>query len=151
MLYTNFSTQNPTRPKIAVILPPHNNTASKSNSLTPLILQPDCQRTKLNTSNKSSAHSYFYGRVVDPTLLTALGKLSSAQATATNATKTPVPPISRLLHHPPASTICYHASDMVVKLHSDSSYLNAVGARSHQCSHFFLGHKSRTSMHFGMG
>ena len=40
MLYTNFSTQNPTRPKIALIPPPQSNMASKSNSLTPSILQP---------------------------------------------------------------------------------------------------------------
>ena len=31
---------------------------------------------------------------------------------------------------------------MVLKLHSDSSYLNAVGARSHQGGHFFLGNKT---------
>ena len=31
---------------------------------------------------------------------------------------------------------------MVLKLHSDSSYLNAVGARSQQGGHFFLGNKS---------
>ena len=31
---------------------------------------------------------------------------------------------------------------MVLKLHSDSSYLNAIGARSQQGGHFFLGNKS---------
>ena len=31
---------------------------------------------------------------------------------------------------------------MVLKLHSDSSYLNALGARSRQGGHFYLGNKS---------
>ena len=31
---------------------------------------------------------------------------------------------------------------MVLKLHSDSSYLNAIGARSRQGGHFFIGNKS---------
>ena len=84
----------------------------------------------------------FYGRAVDPTLLTALSKLSSTQATATDATKCVCHQFLDYYATHPASTIRYHASDMVLKLHRDSSYLNAVGARSHQGSHFFLGNKS---------
>ena len=84
----------------------------------------------------------FYGRAVDPTLLTALSKLSSAQATATDATKCACHQFLDYCATHPISTICYHASDMVLKLHSDSLYLNAVGARSHQGGHFFLGNKS---------
>ena len=84
----------------------------------------------------------FYSRAVDPTLLTALSKLSSAQATATNATKHACHQFLDYCATHPTSTIRYHASDMVVKLHSDSSYLNAVGARSRQGGHFFLGNKS---------
>ena len=36
----------------------------------------------------------------------------------------------------------YHASNMILKFHSDSSYLNAVGARCRQGSHLYLGNKS---------
>ena len=84
----------------------------------------------------------FYGRAVDPTLLTALSELSSAQATATAATKRACHQFLDYCTSHPASTIRYHASNMVLKLHSDSSYLNAVGARSRQGRHFFLGNKS---------
>ena len=79
---------------------------------------------------------------VDPTLLTALSELSSAQATATDATKRACQRFLDYCATHPASTIRYHASDMVLKLNSDSSYLNAVGARSCQGGHFFLGNKS---------
>ena len=84
----------------------------------------------------------FYGCAVDPTLLTALSELSSAQATATAATKCACHQFLDYCASHPASTIRYQASDMVLKLHSDSSYLNAVGARSRQGGHFFLGNKS---------
>ena len=38
---------------------------------------------------------------------------------------------------------------MVLKLHSDSSYLNAIGERSHQGRHFFLGNKSGPDILYG--
>ena len=84
----------------------------------------------------------FYSRAVDPTLLTALSELSSTQATATDATKRACHQFLDYCNTHPSSTIRYHASDMVLKLHSDSSYLNAVSARSGQGGHFFLGKKS---------
>ena len=84
----------------------------------------------------------FYGCAVDPTLLTALSELSSAQATATEATKRACHQFLDYCATHPTSTIRYHASDMVLKLHSDSSYLNALRARSRQGGHFFLGNKS---------
>ena len=84
----------------------------------------------------------FYGRTVAPTQLTALNKLSSTQATATDTTKRACHQFFDYCATHPASTIHYHASNMVLKLHSDSLYLNAVGARSRQGGHFFLCNKS---------
>ena len=84
----------------------------------------------------------FYGRAVDPTLLTALSELSSAQATATDATKRACQQFLNYCASHPDGAIRYQASDMILKLHSDSSYLNAVGARSCQGGHLYLGNKS---------
>ena len=39
----------------------------------------------------------------------------------------------------PNAKICFHASDMVLNIHSDASYLNAPEARSHISDHYFLG------------
>ena len=84
----------------------------------------------------------FYGHAVDPTLLTALSELSSSQATATNATKCACKQFLDYCASHPDGSICYQASNMILKLHSDSSYLNAVGARSRQGGHLYLGNKS---------
>ena len=84
----------------------------------------------------------FYSRAINPTLLTALSELSSAQATATKATKCACQQFLDYCASHPDGSICYHEGDMILKLHSDSSYLNAVGARSRQGGHLYLGNKS---------
>ena len=84
----------------------------------------------------------FYGCAIDPTLLTGLSKLSSAQATGTEATKRACQQFLDYCASHPDGSIRYHASDMILKLHSDSSYLNAVGSRSRQGGHLYLGNKS---------
>ena len=33
----------------------------------------------------------------------------------------------------------FHASEMIMIIHSDASYLSAPGARSRTCGHFFMG------------
>ncbi len=35
--------------------------------------------------------------------------------------------------------IRFHASDMILNIHSDASYLLETGARSRACGHFFMG------------
>jgi hypothetical protein len=39
----------------------------------------------------------------------------------------------------PNATIWFCASDMIMNVHSDASYLSKANARSHACSHFFMG------------
>jgi hypothetical protein len=46
-----------------------------------------------------------------------------------------------LATHPDA-TIWYHASDMILHIHSDASYLSVSNARSRLGGLFFLGNKS---------
>ena len=72
----------------------------------------------------------FYGHAVDPTIVTALSELSSNQATATEATKCTCHQFLDYCASHPNGSFRYHASDMILKLHSDSSYLNTVGAHS---------------------
>jgi hypothetical protein len=37
------------------------------------------------------------------------------------------------------ATICFHALDMILNIHSDASYLSEEKARSRACGHFFMG------------
>jgi hypothetical protein len=37
------------------------------------------------------------------------------------------------------ATVCFHASDMILNIHSNASYLLEEKARSGACGHFFMG------------
>ncbi len=39
----------------------------------------------------------------------------------------------------PAATVQFHASNMVLNIHSNASYLSAANAHSQACGHFFMG------------
>ena len=81
----------------------------------------------------------YYARSVDPTFLVGLNSLAMQQSAATGKT------ISRLndlldyaATHPDAK-IRYRASDMILQIHSDASYLSEPRARSRAAGHYFLG------------
>jgi hypothetical protein len=43
----------------------------------------------------------------------------------------------------PNAAIHYRTSDMIMKVHSDASYLSEAGACSRACGHFFMGWKAK--------
>ena len=43
------------------------------------------------------------------------------------------------MHTDPNAVVHYHASDMILNVHSDASYLSAGRGRSRAGGHFFLG------------
>ena len=49
----------------------------------------------------------------------------------------------------PNATIRFQASDMILKIHSDASYLSETEARSRVGGYFFLGNKNETLQHNG--
>ena len=80
----------------------------------------------------------YYGRAVDSTILPCLGSLGSAQATPTEKTDAIVNHLLAYLHSHPNATIRYHASGMILHIHSDASYLSEANARSRAGGYFYL-------------
>ena len=81
----------------------------------------------------------FYSRAVDPTMLTAVNKISLQQANPTQAT---LKAIDRLLSYAeryPDATIEIHASDMQLCAQSDASYLSEPNARSRAGAILYFG------------
>jgi hypothetical protein len=74
-------------------------------------------------------------------MLVALGTISATQAKATVHTTNAVTKLLNYVATHPKATICYHASDMVLHIHSDASYLSAPKARSRVGGHFYLSDK----------
>jgi hypothetical protein len=80
----------------------------------------------------------YYGRVIDGTIMTAIISLDSQQATATEDTEANLTKLLNYCSTHPDATIRYHASDMMLNIHSDAGYLNKPKARSRSGGHFFM-------------
>jgi hypothetical protein len=68
--------------------------------------------------------------------------LSSLAARQTKATEQDASDTDQLLNYcatHPNATLRYHASDMILKVHSDASYLTEANSRSRTGGHFYLG------------
>ena len=75
-------------------------------------------------------------------MLVALGSLASAQATSTKVTAAS---LTRLLTYAathPDAILRYNASDLILHIHSDTSYLSEPKACSRVEGHFFLSFNS---------
>ena len=81
----------------------------------------------------------YYARAVDITTLVALSAIAAEQTVATELTEDKVHHLLDYLatHHD--ATIRYTASDMILNIHSDASYLTEPKARSRQGGFYFLG------------
>ena len=76
---------------------------------------------------------------MDPTILMALSEISSQQSAPTENTMKRVNQFLDYMWTHPDAIIRYHASDMILNVHSDASYLSAPKARSCAGGYFFLG------------
>jgi hypothetical protein len=84
----------------------------------------------------------YYARAVDPTVLMPLNDIATEQTKATGKTHAATNQLLDYLATHPDATIRYHASDMILHIHSDASYLSVSNARSRLGGMFFLGNKS---------
>eukprot|EP00804_Cyclotella_cryptica_P019676 CCRYP_016442-RA/>CCRYP_016442-RA protein AED:0.39 eAED:0.39 QI:0/0/0/1/1/0.5/2/0/309 len=81
----------------------------------------------------------YYCRATDTTIPAALSELSQQQTNATeNTLKRCEQFLDYMATHPDA-TIRYYASDMILNVHSDASYLSVPNAHSQAAGIFFLG------------
>ena len=81
----------------------------------------------------------YYARAVDPTILMALSKIALQQAAPTENTMKCVNQFLDYMWTYPDVNIQYLASDMILNVHSDASYLSAPKACSRVGGYFFLG------------
>ena len=80
----------------------------------------------------------YLGRAVDLTILAAVSALASQQATPTEETKRRAQQLMDYLATQEEAILTYRASNMVLAVHSDASYLSEREARSRVGGHFLL-------------
>jgi hypothetical protein len=83
----------------------------------------------------------YYARAVDPIVLMTINDIATEQTKATEKTKAATNKILDYLVTHPDATIRYHASDMILHIHRDASYLSVSNARSCLGGLFFFGDK----------
>jgi len=81
----------------------------------------------------------YYARAVDMTVLMALSSIAVEQTRATEKTMGRCIQLLDYLARNSEAKVRYHASDMIMNIHSDASYLSETKARSRACGHFFMG------------
>jgi hypothetical protein len=82
------------------------------------------------TIQKVTGSVLYYSRAVDPTVLMPLNDISKEQTKATEKMQATTNQLLDYLSTHPDATIRYHASDMILHIHSDASYLSVSNARS---------------------
>ena len=85
----------------------------------------------------------YYARAVDITTLVALSSIAAEQTTATENTEHKINHLLDYLYTHKDATIRFHASNMILNIHSDASYLSEPRARSRIGGIYFLGHAPR--------
>jgi hypothetical protein len=80
----------------------------------------------------------FYARAVDSTMMVALSAIAAEQGAPTENTLRKVNQFLDYAATHPDAVVTYKASDMVLAIHSDASYLSKPKARSRAEGHFFL-------------
>jgi hypothetical protein len=91
---------------------------------TPPLTAKQCLNIK-----KVTGSILYYPRAVDPTVLMPLNDIATEQTRATEKTQAATNQLLEYLATHPDATIRYHASDMILHIHSDDSYLSV----SHAC------------------
>jgi hypothetical protein len=94
------------------------------------------------TIQKVTGSVLYYARAVDPTILMPLNDIATEQTKATEKTQAATNQLLDYLATHPDATIRYHASDMILHIHSDASYLSVSNARIRLGGLFFCGEKS---------
>jgi hypothetical protein len=91
------------------------------------------------TIQKVTGSVLYYARVVYPTVLMPLNDIATEHTKATEKAQAATNQLLDYLVTHPDATIGYHASDMILHIHSDASYLSFSNARSRLGGLFFLG------------
>jgi hypothetical protein len=87
----------------------------------------------------------YYARDVDPTLIMPINVLTSEQSRATTDTADKVIKLLNYCNTHPETKIRYHASDMILYIHSDASYLSEIAANSRAGGFFYMGNSAKTA------
>jgi hypothetical protein len=103
---------------------------------------PALSDKEVNKLQQLTGTLLYYARAVDPTLIMPIDVLASEQSNATEFTAAKFIKLLNYCNTHPETKISYHASDMILHIHSDASYLSENEAKSRAGGFFYMGNTS---------
>jgi hypothetical protein len=101
---------------------------------------PPLVEKKCLNIQKVTGSVLYYAISVEPTFFMPLNYIATEQTTSTEKTQAATSQLLDYLAAHPDATMRYHASDMILYIHSDASYLSVTHARIHLGGLFFCGY-----------
>jgi hypothetical protein len=98
----------------------------------------------VNKLQQSTDALLYYSRAFDPTLIMPINVLASEQSKATEVTADKVIKLLSYCNTHPETEMRYHASDMILRIHSDASYLSENEAKRRAGGFFYMGSNTKT-------
>jgi len=129
----------PTKPQHCPYTPAPKQYGAKAQAPLPVDISPKLSPDKIKEIQRVVGSILYYARAVDITVLMALSFIAIEQSKCTTNTIEKAEQLLDYLATYPDATIRFQASDMIMIVHSDASYLSELDARSRACSHFFMG------------
>jgi hypothetical protein len=108
-------------------------------------ISPALSDKDINKLQQLTGTLLYYARAVDPTLIMPINVLASEQSQATEVTADKVVKLLNYCNTHPETKIRYHASDMILHINSDPSYLSENEATSREGGFFYMGSDTKTN------
>jgi hypothetical protein len=131
----------PIKPQQCLYTPQPCQYGSEAQRLLPIDNSPPLLDTNIKHIQQVIGSILYYARAVDLTVLMALSTIAIKQAHGTKNTMQKTKQFLDYLATHSDSTVQFHASDMILNIHSDVSYLSKANTHSQACGHFFMGWK----------
>ena len=129
----------PKKPQYCPYLPEPKKFGTETQSPLPPDNTPPLDEKGIKRVQQIVGSILYYARAVDLTVLMALSSIAVEQTKATERTMKRCCELLDYLATQSEAKIRFHASDMVMNIHSDASYLSETKSRSRACGHFFMG------------
>jgi hypothetical protein len=102
------------------------------------ITSPALFEKDVNKLQQLTGTLLYYARAVDATLIMPINVLASEQSKSTAVTADRVIKLINYCKTHPETKVRYHASDMILHIHSDASYLSENEAKSREGGFFYI-------------
>jgi hypothetical protein len=129
----------PIKPQHCPYTPAPKQYGAEAQAPLPVDISPKLSDDEIKEIQQIVGSILYYARAVDITVLMALSSIASEQTRGTTNTMVKAKQLLDYLATHPDATIRFQASDMILNVHSDASYLSESKAHSRACGHFFMG------------